>query len=207
MIAAAVIRIALRICVRVWDHLAMEDKMVRYVVLLRGINVGGRNKVPMATLRDHLSRDFGNVRTYIQSGNVLLDSDLSAQQVAEHIERSMPTVFDLDSELIRVLVLEDAAYREVIDSAPPAFGSEPDTYRYDVGFYVGISAADVEPYIPVHPDVDVVAYGERAFYHRRLTALASRSRLSQIAGTPIYPSVTIRNWRTTTTLARMLDES
>jgi uncharacterized protein (DUF1697 family) len=45
----------------------------------------------------------------------------------------------------------------------------------------------------------------RAFYHRRVAALASRSRLSKIVGTPVYSSLTIRNWRTTVALAEMLD--
>jgi uncharacterized protein (DUF1697 family) len=178
---------------------------MRYVVLLRGINVGGRNKLPMAALRDHLSGDCTEVRSYIQSGNVVLDSELSASKLAAQIERSLPGAFDLDSELIRVLALDRKAYREVLEGAPDGFGADADTYRYDVGFYVGVTAAEVEPYISVNPDVDEVTCGKRAFYHRRVAALASRSRLSKIAGTPVYASLTIRNWRTVTTLAEMLD--
>ena len=178
---------------------------MRYVVLFRGINVGGRNKVPMAALRDHLAGDFGNVRTYSQSGNVLLDSDLPADRLAAHIERGLPAAFDLDSELVRVLVLDPAAYREVIEEAPPGFGADSDTYRYDVGFYVGVTAAEVEPWIKVNPEVDEVTCANRAFYHRRVAALASRSRVSTIIGTPVYQFLTIRNWRTVTSLAGMLE--
>jgi uncharacterized protein (DUF1697 family) len=176
-----------------------------YVVLLRGINVGGRNKVPMAALRDRLSEDFRNVRTYLQSGNVLLESALPAGEMATHLEHWLPTAFDLESELIRVLVLDATAYLEVVADAPPGFGTRPETYRYDVGFYVGITAADVEAYMSVNPDVDEVAYGGRAFYFRRISALASRTRLTRIMGTPIYASLTLRNWRTTTSIAGMLE--
>jgi len=63
----------------------------------------------------------------------------------------------------------------------------------------GYTAAGIGP-----QDVDVVELGERAFYHRRVTALASRSRMSKIVGSPVYPRLTLRNWRTTTTLAGML---
>ena len=50
--------------------------MTRYLVLLRGINVGGRNKVPMAALRELLeSHGHTKVSTYIASGNVILSSD------------------------------------------------------------------------------------------------------------------------------------
>jgi uncharacterized protein (DUF1697 family) len=179
---------------------------MRYVALLRGINVGGRNKVPMAALRDVLAEDFGEVRTYIQSGNVALDSTESAAGVATHLERLLPSAFDLDSELIRVLVLDRDSYAQVVAEAPPGFGSDNDTYRYDVGFFVGVSAADVEPHVPTNPDVDVVSWGEHAFYHRRVIALASRSRVNRVVGTPAYASLTIRNWRTTTTLAGMLND-
>lgn len=178
---------------------------MRYVVLLRGINVGGRNKVAMPALREHLDGDFRNVRTYIQTGNVLLESDRPAPDVAAHIERSLPTRFELDSELIRVLVLDSMAFRSILDDAPAGFGSEPEKYRYDVGFYVGVTAADVEPHILVNPEVDDVACRDLAFYHRRVTALASRSRVSRIIGKPVYAALTIRNWRTVTALGQMLE--
>lgn len=178
---------------------------MRYVVLLRGINVGGRNKVAMPALRELLGDHFQDVSTYIQTGNVVLESDRSATEVATEVERILPTGFDLDSALVRALALDPTAYRSVLDDAPAGFGSEPDTYRYDVGLYLGVTAADVEPYIAVNPDVDEVTCGDRAFYHRRVTALASRSRVSKIIGTPVYPSLTIRNWRTVTTLGQMLE--
>ncbi|WP_181309947.1 DUF1697 domain-containing protein [Nocardioides campestrisoli] len=160
---------------------------MQYVVLLRGINVGGRNKVAMPALRDHLGEHFGAVRSYIQSGNVLLESDRSAAQVAAHIEQSLPTAFALDSALVRVLVLDE------------------DAYRYDVGFYLGATRDEVEPHLVANPEVDEVVCGDLAFYHRRVIALASRSWLTRIIGKPVYGSLTLRNWRTTTTLHGMLD--
>jgi len=180
--------------------------MTTYVVLFRGINVGGRNKVPMAELREHLGADFANVRTYIQSGNVLLDSDLPPDEVTAHIDAALPTAFTLDSELVRVLVLDAETYRGVVAAAPEGFGSEPDRYRYDVVFYMGVTADEVAPFIVVNPDVDEALIGERAVYHRRIAALATRSRLNKIIGSPVYSALTIRNWNTTLKLAAMLDE-
>ncbi|MDP9820323.1 DUF1697 domain-containing protein [Nocardioides massiliensis] len=175
-----------------------------YVVLLRGINVGGRNKIAMAALREHLAQRFPGVRTYIQSGNVLLDSELPAAEVATWIEESLPQAFALDSSLIRALVLDEQQYATVLAEAPGDFGADPDAYRYDVGFYLGVGADDVRPYVPINPEVDEVAFGSHAFYFRRLTALATRSRLNRVIGSPVYASLTIRNWRTTQTLGEML---
>ena len=79
-------------------------------------------------------------------------------------------------------------------------------YRYDVFFYMGITAKQVEPHIVVHPEVDTVTVGKRATYHRRIAARASSSRVNKIISSPVYPGITIRNWNTTTKLAALLDE-
>jgi uncharacterized protein (DUF1697 family) len=60
--------------------------MKTYILLLRGVMPMGKNRVPMAQLREVLAADgFGNVRTYIASGNALVDTELSAQQVEVHV--------------------------------------------------------------------------------------------------------------------------
>lgn len=178
---------------------------MRYAVLLRGINVGGRNKVPMADLRRHLSEHFEDVTTYIASGNVVLGSSLPAAEVERVVEELLPSVFSLDSEVVRALALDPTTYAAVLDEAPPGFGEDDDTYRYLVGFFMGVAADEVRPCLPEHPDVDVVTYGQHAFYHRRVSALATRSRVGQVVGTPVYGSLTLRNWRTTLALADRLD--
>lgn len=60
--------------------------MNRFIVLLRGVTPTGKNRVPMAQLRDALTEGgFANVQTWIQSGNVLLDTELSATKTAEKV--------------------------------------------------------------------------------------------------------------------------
>lgn len=178
-----------------------------YAVLLRGINVGGKNKVPMADLRAFLAAaGHGNVRTYIQSGNALLDSDQSCEVVQRQIEEGLPTAFRLDSELVKALVLTRDEYAEVVGDAPPGFGSEPDTFHYDVAFYLGVGPDEVMEQVDLHPDVDTAVAGDRALYFRRVSALRTRSRMNRIASAPVYKSLTIRNWNTTTKLLEMLGD-
>jgi uncharacterized protein (DUF1697 family) len=93
-----------------------------------------------------------------------------------------------------------------VHGAIPSVRDGTERYRYDVGFYVGVTADDVQPHMSVDPEVDEVAHGERAFYHRRISALASRTRLTRIMSTPIYASLTLRKRRTTTSLAGMLEQ-
>src|SRR5918998_6917549 len=97
--------------------------MTTFLVLLRGINVGGKNKVPMAPLRELLVElGYHDVSTYIASGNVILRSDRPAAEIKREIEAALPKRFRLDSELIAVLVLTHAELRTVVEKKPRGFG-------------------------------------------------------------------------------------
>lgn len=128
-----------------------------YVVLLRGINVGGKNKVPMAELKKCLEKvGFENVTTYIASGNVILKSDKSAEKVKDLIEDALPTTFKLDSELIKVLVLTKSQLQSVIDNKPKGFGEFPEKYHSDAIFLMDISSNDAMKVFSPKEGVDMV---------------------------------------------------
>ena len=178
----------------------------RYVALLRGINVGGNNRVPMADLRACFG-DLGasDVATYIQSGNVLFDGGRTgAATWIERIETALAERFGYDA---RVTLRSHAELRAIVADAPAGFGTDPDRYRSDVVFLLGpSSASEVVAQMRARDGVDSMTAGDGVVYFERLTARASQSYLSKVVGTPIYREMTIRNWRTTTTLLRMLDE-
>ena len=114
-----------------------------YLALLRGINVGGKNKVPMAELKACFE-ELGceNVRTYIASGNVMFESNKSSAELTEEIQESLPKKFKLDSELIKILVLSRDQLQKVIDQAPKGFGTEPGKYHSDAIFLMGIPSGE-----------------------------------------------------------------
>lgn len=179
--------------------------MTSYLVLLRGINVGGKNKVPMAELRSLLERlGFENVSTYIASGNVLLSSDLSAAEVAARIEAALPKAFELDADLIRVAVLSEGALETVVKKRPKGFGDEPARYHSDAVFLMGIDADEAMKVFSPRDGVDKVWPGDGVIYHQRLSAERVKSRMGRIAGTPVYPSLTIRSWQTTLALLELM---
>ena len=180
--------------------------MTRYLVLLRGINVGGRNKVSMAALRELLeSHSYTEVSTYIASGNVILSSDKSAAVIKRQLEEALPKTFRLDSELIAVLVLTRAQVRAVLQNRPKGFGDRPDTYHSDAVFLMGIDAATAMKVFDPRPGVDDVWPGEGVIYSQRLTAQRTKSRLGKIVGTPAYKSMTIRSWATTMALLERME--
>ncbi len=180
--------------------------MTRYLVLLRGINVGGRNKVQMAALRELLqSRGYTKVSTYIASGNVILSSDRSASTIKRELEEALPTTFDLDSELITLLVLTRDELRAVVRDRPKDFGDKPDTYNSDTVFLMGIDATTAMKVFDPRPGVDSVWAGTGVIYSQRLTAQRTKSRLGKIMGTPAYKSMTIRSWATTMALLERME--
>lgn len=179
--------------------------MNTYVVLLRGINVGGKNKVPMAELRSYLEElGFADVSTYIASGNVILKSDKSATEIQTVIEEMLPAKFNLDSELIKVLVLTLPQLQAVVDSKPKGFGDHPDKYHSDTIFLIDITTDEAMSVFNPREGVDAIWPGEGVIYSQRLSAERTKSRLGQIIGTTPYKSMTIRSWNTTVKLLELL---
>ena len=179
--------------------------MNTYVILIRGINVGGKNNVPMTALKKCLEDlGYSKVSTYIASGNVIVQSNKHADEIQTQIEEALPKSFKLDSELVKVLVLTRDQLQAVIDNKPRGFGEQPEAYHSDAIFLMGIDAAQAMPVFDPKEGVDTVWPGDGVIYSQRLSALRTKSRLSKIMGTEAYKSMTIRNWNTTTKLLEIL---
>jgi uncharacterized protein (DUF1697 family) len=178
---------------------------MKYVVLFRGINVGGKNKVPMSSLKKSLEAlAFPYVSTYIASGNVILESDKPTVEIKAQIEKALPESFKLDDDLIKVLVLTRNQLQSVIDNKPEGFGEQPEKYHSDAIFLMGIDSASVMPLFNPREGIDKVWPGDGVVYSQRLSSQRTKSRLSKIMATPAYKSMTIRNWSTTTKLLEIL---
>jgi uncharacterized protein (DUF1697 family) len=176
----------------------------RYVALLRGINVGGRNKVAMTDLRKTFEDGgYGAVRTYIQSGNVIFESSAAGKSLEEDIERLLESRFKVP---LVVVVRSHDQLRKVVDDAPDGFGAAPDTYHSDVLFLKApLTARQAMRVVELREGVDQAWRGTGAIYFARLSAERVRSRMSKIVGTPEYQQMTIRSWATTTKLRALLD--
>ena len=178
---------------------------MKFVALLRGINVGGKNKVPMAQLKLCLE-ELGckNVQTYIASGNVIFESKKRSAKLTDEIQAALPKKFKLDNELITILVLSDKQLKKVIHQAPKGFGTEPGKYHSDAIFLMGIASDDAFKIFNPRQGVDKVWQGDLAIYSQRLSAQRTKSRLSKIMSSPLYKQMTIRNWATTLKLLELM---
>ncbi len=177
----------------------------RFVALLRGINVGGKNLIAMADLRDAFEAEgYGNVTTYIQSGNVLFESDAPRTTLEDELEAMLER--RLGVELV-VLVRSHRQLRDVVGKSPGGFGEEPERYHSDVVFLKApLSTKRALGVVDLREGVDQVWPGTGVLYFARLSARRAQSKMSSIVGTPEYQLMSIRSWSTTTKLLGLLDE-
>jgi uncharacterized protein (DUF1697 family) len=180
--------------------------MARYVALLRGINVGGKNPIPMAGLKACFEENgFDDVRTYIQSGNVVFSCLVSNQtELTRVIERMLRTRFaHYDAS---VVLRSRSQMRAIVERAPKGFGTEPSKYRYDVIFLKPpLTATTAIRSMTMKEGVDRGWAANGVLYFSRLTSRATQSRLGRVVSLPIYQQMSIRNWNTTTKLVQLLD--
>lgn len=176
----------------------------RCTALLRGINVGGRNPVAMADLREAFEADgYHAVNTYIQSGNVVFESDAPAKTLEQKLESMLEQRFGVP---LVVVVRTHTQLRGVVEKAPPGFGAEPGTYHSDVIFLKApLTSQQAMRVVGLREGVDRAWPGAGVVYFARLSERRTQSRMSRIAGTPEYALMTIRNWNTTTRLLSLLD--
>jgi uncharacterized protein (DUF1697 family) len=177
----------------------------RCVALLRGINVGGKNPVKMDELRACFEADgHTEVRTYIQSGNVLFTTTEPVKTLEDRVESALEKQFGVP---LLVVVRTHRQLRNVFDQAPPGFGSEPDKYHSDAIFLKApLTASQAMKVVTLRDGVDRAWPGKGLIYFTRLSELRTKSKMNKIVGTPEYKQMTIRSWSTTTKLLAMLDE-
>jgi len=176
---------------------------LRQLALLRGINVGGNNIIKMTDLKTCFEEmGFTSVVTYIQSGNVLFDSQENNQiQLTEQIEKALSGRFEYNS---RVVLIFQQDLIQIVNNAPEGFGVHPDEYRYDVIFLKSpLTSEEALLKIKTKEGVDFVTAGEGVLYFSRLSAMSSQSQMTKMIGSAIYKEMTIRNWNTTTQLAEL----
>ena len=177
-----------------------------YLALLRGINVGGKNVIKMADLRNCFKAEgFRDVVTYIQSGNVIFRSPSTGLRIlTNRIEEMLAAAFDYEAS---VVLRSRKQMRAVVSEAPEEFGERPETYRYDTLFLKApLTATAAMECIPARSGVDETWSGNGVLYYSRRIDQASRSYLSRLASMPVYQRMTVRNWNSTTRLLELMNE-
>ena len=171
----------------------------RYVALLRGINVGKARQVAMPRLKELLGeRGYGDVRTHLRSGNVLLDSTLAEADLADELGRLIEKEFGFAVPV----VLRTGAELTAVVAADPLGETATDLSRYSVTFLPEAPATSRITALPPAENGQFTVLGRELYLWlpdgMGVSAMAKWpwDRLLGVAGTN-------RNWNTVTKLAGM----
>jgi uncharacterized protein (DUF1697 family) len=178
--------------------------VTRYVALLRGINVGGRQKVAMADLRKLLDGlGYTEVKTHLQSGNAVFSSSKrSAEKIAGEIEAAITAQLGLT---VRVLVRTAAELRAVIE-ANPIPGEVANGSRFLVVFLSG--PPDQKALAAVEPgqfEPEKFGAGDRAMYFWCPDGIQNSPILGALGKDRPGLTATARNWNTVTKLLELAE--
>jgi uncharacterized protein (DUF1697 family) len=176
---------------------------VKYVALLRGINVGGKTLVKMADLRtcaEQLGLD--EVSTFIASGNLLFESrERSAARLETKIERALEKRFELP---VKVVVLDRAAYARIVKAIPKSWAGDK-TLRANVAFVRrGTNAKEVVRELQPDAAVEEVKAIDGAIFWATKRDAVNRSVMRKLIGGAAYKELTVRNLNTTLKLQELM---
>ena len=178
---------------------------MKYVLLLRGINVGGKNKVAMSDLKDMISKlGYENVITYINSGNIIFDANDNKEIVRVKISHMLET-FPFS---INKVILTQEEYLDEISNLPEWCSEE--LFRRDVLFYSDkVDYSVMKERIKMMPlNDEMVHFGKRAVFWGKCNEknYLSTSYHKLLMKESFYKSITIRNARTFEKIIELLSK-
>lgn len=179
--------------------------MTRYVALLRGVNVGGRNMVSMKELKASFEElGFKQVSTYINSGNILFQSGSSDPRKLEtKIDQMLMRDYELKGGTVVRSLDELAKLVKTIEATWP----RPDAnWRYNVIFLRHtIDSKKVLEQLQPKPEIEQVTYCPGTLLWSARQIDAQRTTMAKLSGKPIFRDMTVRNLNTTRKLFELLN--
>ncbi len=177
---------------------------MKYLALLRGINVGGNRIIKMTALKEAVEKGgFTNVRTYIQSGNVIFEADEDkTAAIAAKLEDSLFKYFKYDSSII---VRTHQQFKKVIAEIPMEWETRNDLRCYLAFIKEPVTAQDVIREIKLKEGIDSVKAGAGVVYMSTLLSGLTKSGFTKLIGTKVYQDITIRNYNTAQKLLALME--
>ena len=166
-----------------------------YIALLRGINVGGKNKIDMKLLKQTFEQaGMNDVLTYINTGNIIFSNNSQSKtELSQILEEAILNDFELH---IRVVVRSINDVRGIIKAIPETWKNDKDM-KSDVMFlWDEIDDESVLDNLVIKPDIDTVMYVPGAILWSVDKKNVTKSGMSKIIGSKIYKQITVRNVNT-----------
>jgi len=169
---------------------------VVYVALLRGINVGGNNKVDMKKLKQTFEQaGMNKVQTYINTGNIIFTSyGLSHPQLVKRLEEAIHADFQLH---IKVVIRSLEEYKIMMQGLPSTWKNDSEMKSDVLFLWDEINEASVLEKLPIKPEIEQVHYVSGAILWSAAREHVTQSGMSKLVGSSIYKQITVRNVNTT----------
>jgi uncharacterized protein (DUF1697 family) len=180
-------------------------KTMIYVALLRGINVGGNNKISMKELKESFEKiGLQSVTTYINSGNVVFEDETNGKEELEALLNQMIlTDFQLN---ISVLVRSLKEFAVLMRKVPEHWENDGEM-KCDVLFLAdSVDGEETLERLTIKPGIDTVVYVPGAILWSVERKNVTKSGLMKIVGTELYKQMTVRNVNTTRKLYDIMNK-
>ncbi|CAM4451120.1 uncharacterized protein (DUF1697 family) [Paenibacillus endophyticus] len=166
-----------------------------YVALLRGINVGGNNKIDMKLLKGTFEEvGLQKVVTYINTGNIIFtDNTRTAEQLSALLEEAILRDFSLS---IKVMIRSLEDIKTIMDALPIEWANNPSMKSDVLYLWDDVNEESVLEKLIIKPEVDRVIYVNGAILWSYDRENAGKSGMNKIIGTKLYQRVTVRNVNT-----------
>ncbi|MFD1885519.1 DUF1697 domain-containing protein [Paenibacillus wenxiniae] len=173
-----------------------------YVALLRGINVGGKNKINMKQLKQAFEQaGMTQVITYINSGNIIFASELPQHELPAILQRKILEAFSLE---IPVMIRNLIEITAVIEALPEDWTND-DQMKSDVLFlWDTIDDSSIIEQLPLQPNMGTVHYIPGAVLLSIPREHAAQSGMNKLVSSKLYRYMTIRNVNTTREIYRLM---
>jgi len=177
---------------------------MKYLALLRGINVGGNRIIKMVDLKVAFEKSgFTDVTTFIQSGNVVFSSDeKDTEKIARKLEDTVLQTFKINS---RIVVKSYSQLKKVLEEVPSEWKKENDLRCYLAFIKEPVSASDVLKEVALKEGVDSAKAGEGVLYMTTKMSGLTQSGFTKLATKKIYKDLTIRNYNTSQKLLALME--
>jgi uncharacterized protein (DUF1697 family) len=176
-----------------------------WLILLRGINVGGKNPIGMRDLREVLAgMGYQDPTTHIQSGNVIVGSRRAkGDRAVSAIERKLSDVFNYQA---RVVVRDFAEMRRIVRAIPRDWNVADRAMRYNVIFLSDkITPEAVVASVAPKPKIESVSTGQHVVFWSAPFDTLTRTAMIKLSSHPLYSEMTARNLRTTLKLHEIME--
>lgn len=177
---------------------------MKYVALLRGINVGKSVQVPMKKLKETLENlGLTNVVTYLNSGNVVFDSQLSAEELSALIENTLENEY---GQRIPTLIKSATEIINIKNSIPQDWKNDETQQTYIAYLFSDIAKPQLIDELPIKRQFIELIYAHEAIIWNIKRENYNRSQITKIINHSAYNRMTTRNVNTARKLAEMCSE-